>query len=508
VLLLRIFEKRRNVFVKNPPTTGYSGLKLQHPDWDHDFDHEIIELLQVWYLLNVPDDATTLDWDSLFTAEIFRAFTVVTAPTLVAATTGSTTPAAAAAAASAAAAAAAASASSSMIPPHGYSHDYHNEVLIADDAALLRRAGTSPSLILTPHPLWTSHTMTGAVKIDTKNFLGTSLDPLVTSDATAVKAWYRVLNHQATAASIDLCPLESFKKKHALWPKNLPAPIVFEMSSALLLKLQAAAVLDHTKDPIIQLLFQQHIATSSSKLSAYYFLHALLAFAFDTTAGQILLPPKYTDSMDVTTFAFQLLNFRQEEQLNSRAYSDREMSLRFLRELDSNGVEVRVELKALEDLPLATQPPDSLLYTNLAVNLQSRLAITAPSNTHGVAHRLQQQRPSDRTPPHASTPRGAGRAGKPSAPPRDNPFRQSADVQCQACGLWGHAANTCSGLAKAACIAQYMADQPANTATAASGWRDVHSVKNRTNLAHTLFMLGQDDFVMHDLSDTYCADFP
>jgi hypothetical protein len=482
----------------------------QVDDWDC-FDSEILQLIQQWYLSVVSrDTAVPLDWDVLFTADIFLVYTLTAGPAL--ASTSTTTADAAAAANTAAAAAATTAAASHMIPPLGYSHSYHDAVLLADQKDLKRRTGTAASILLTEHPLWNSRTISGAVKLDTKTFLNTSIDPLIASTPIAIHNWYRVLCHQATATNIDLCPLPSFDTPHALWPKNLPAPIVFEMSSALLLKIQSASVLDHsdTSDSVLQFLSKLHVSTSNSKLSAYYFLHALLAHAAEVLRGRLTTLPQYATTMDITKFASEIMTFRQDEVSNNRFYTDREMSLLFLQDLDLNGIEVQVPLKKIEELPLTAILPDSLTYTALVLKLIPKSSFSPPTAPHfgGVAHRLQQQRPlsSDRSLSRNSNPRGRE---KDSAPPRDNPFRQSEDVQCKACNIWGHSAKTCSGLAKTASLLQYITANPAHATTAVKTWQDLHSINHRKAVVHSLHLIGHDttDLPLDDLSEAYCADF-
>jgi hypothetical protein len=121
---------------------------------------------------------------------------------------------------------------------------YHDYILLADNQALAHRVGTTATSVLTAHPLWASSQISGAVTIHSKKFPNTDLDPLLSSEADAIHEWYRVLTHQSTTMGIALCPLLAFDKNHALWPRNLPSGIVFEMSSTLLLKLQCATIIE------------------------------------------------------------------------------------------------------------------------------------------------------------------------------------------------------------------------------------------------------------------------
>mgnify|MGYP006180755583 FL=1 len=101
------------------------------------------------------------------------------------------------------------------------------------------------------------------------------------------------------------------------------------MGSLLLLKLQSSTALD-MKNEIIHLLYLEHVTHSDSKLAAYYFLHALLAHAADTTSSALAPLPRYSDSVDPVKFAAAILAYRQGELSKDRKYTTRELSLHFL----------------------------------------------------------------------------------------------------------------------------------------------------------------------------------
>ena len=116
--------------------------------------------------------------------------------------------------------------------------------MLADTTDLARRSDTAPTgALLTAHPLWQSSALKDAINIDKKTFLTTDLPTLSLSTPSAIHDWYRKFTQQATSTQIYLCPLRHFKKGHALWPHNLPIPLVFEMGSLILLKLQSKAAL-------------------------------------------------------------------------------------------------------------------------------------------------------------------------------------------------------------------------------------------------------------------------
>ena len=159
--------------------------------------------------------------------------------------------------------------------------------------------------------------------------------------------------------------------------------------------------------------------------------------------------PLYSDSADPVSFASALLAYRLDEPSKDRQYTSRELSLHFLRELDLHSFPIQVQLKAVEDLaPDCTVPP-SLLIPNLALVLAQHSPST-PSQPHAgtftpLAHRI--------TTPKTSTRRTNASHQRPSSTPTpSHPFRQREDIQCVACGTWGHSASRCSSLAKAALL--------------------------------------------------------
>jgi hypothetical protein len=88
----------------------------------------------------------------------------------------------------------------------------------------------------------------------------------------------------------------------------LPAPIVFEMGNLLLLKLQNKSTLDLTNE-VHHLLYLEHITHSDSKLARYYFLHALLTHAANSTSSVLAPLPHFSDSVDPIHFAAALISY-------------------------------------------------------------------------------------------------------------------------------------------------------------------------------------------------------
>jgi hypothetical protein len=313
----------------------------QDNDWDND-DLTIL-YLSLWFISLYDHTATSFNWDAAFTATNFRAFeesiptsipdiapqtlptksttTIANIPDLTDNAPDSTTP--------------------NGIPPNiassrndtpgsdadsANSHVYHYNVLQADISDHRRRTGTDGDTnIPTSHPLWQSANIAKAGDINVKEFLNMTLAVLIFSDPEALREFYRILIRQATGSNIDLCPLDYFEQAHALWPKNLPVPIVLNMSRFLLLKLEQHDTINHT-DAILKLLYTQHITLGNSKLSAYHFFHALLQLAKDAQTGCLVTLPHYKDTMDVVMFAEKLLWYRHNKLSKSRFYTQRELS--------------------------------------------------------------------------------------------------------------------------------------------------------------------------------------
>jgi hypothetical protein len=490
------------------------GLNLrQDEDWDK-FDDLTILHLSLWFISVYDPTATSFDWDTAFTAPIFHAFeeglstasfsepddsqttqmkpsapNVHTPDVPIPATDKS--------------------AHNGLFPPpansdsdSAYSHIYHYDVLRADKTDHRRRTGTDDDTnIPTPHPLWQSADIAKAVDINIKEFLNMTLAPLLSSEPEAIREFYRSLTRQATASNIDLCPLDYYEQAYALWPKNLPAPIVLNMSRFLLLKLEQHDAINR-KDAVLKLLYTKHITLGNSKLSAYHFLHALLQLAQDAQTGSLVTLPRYKDTMDVVMFAEKLLWYCHNELSKSRSYTQRELSKHYLQELDLHGFLVQVQLTALDDVPPDDEIPFSLRYAQLAIHF------APPANIVDVpgmpqAHRLGNA--------ERNTPSTKGRPSRDNS--RDGPFRQFEDVQCKACSIWGHSVKNCSGLAKIATVHEYITAHPAHASTAVKTWRELHIENHRTNTkAHSLHAipgttpetLPLDEL---DLADLYQADF-
>ena len=192
--------------------------------------------------------------------------------------------------------------------------------------------------------------------------------------------------------------------------------------------------------------------------------------------------PLYSDSADPVSFASALLAYRLDEPSKDRQYTSRELSLHFPRELDLHSFPIQVQLKAVEDLarPDCTVPPPSLIIPNLALVLAQHPPHT-PSLTHTgtftpLAHRI--------TTPHPSTRQtNASHQWPSSTPTPSHPFRQREDIQCVACGTWGHSASRCSSLAKAALLQTYILANPSHAENTATAWRTLHSMNHRHAIA-------------------------
>ena len=193
--------------------------------------------------------------------------------------------------------------------------------------------------------------------------------------------------------------------------------------------------------------------------------------------------PLYSDSADPVSFASALLAYRQGELSKDRQYTSRELSLHFLRELDLHSFPIQVQLKAVEDLAPDCPVPPSLLIPNLALVMAQHppcnLSLTHTGTFTPLAHRI--------TTPHTSTWQTNASHQRPSSTPNpSHPFHQREDIQCVACGTWGHSASRCSSLAKAALLQTYILANPSHAENAATAWRNLHSMNHHQAIAHHL----------------------
>jgi hypothetical protein len=167
----------------------------------------------------------------------------------------------------------------------------------------------------------------------------------------------------------------------------LPAPIVFEMGNLLLLKLQNKSTLGLTNE-VLHLLYLEHITHSDSKLAGYYFLHGLLTHAADSTSSVLAPLPHFSDSVNPINFAAALISYCQEELSKNQTYSNWELSLNFLHELDAHSFPVQVQLKLLDDINPEEIVPISLLVNKLALVLAQNHSTFSKSSVPS-AHQLQ-----------------------------------------------------------------------------------------------------------------------
>jgi hypothetical protein len=266
----------------------------------------------------------------------------------------------------------------------------------------------------------------------------------------------------ATSANIDLWPLHSFDSLQALWPSNTVPNLVIEMAQALLIKIDPC--IDKTNS-VLGLIYAQEITNSDSKLAAYYFLHALLRHADLEFIDKIEPLPVFNMFRDPIKFAHALLHFQTSNSRHHRIYTDRAISQHFLMDFVANDFSLHTQYQQLRDLPTTSLPPESLLYTNIALTLAS----TNPNGSSidvqpplPIAHR--NERPEHNT-PRPPRPSGGGRT--PSAlDDAIQPFRHREEVQCIACGVWGHHASRCSNLAKFQLLQTFATQNPTQAAAA------------------------------------------
>ena len=467
---------------------------IDNADWDL-FDSDLLYDISRWFH-SVDPGGNFFDWNTKFQTDDF-AFFVAPAPAPLVGTPPLNP--------------------TNINPPEPtqYVHSYHNDILQADIKSLAQRSNTAATDILAPHPLWQSTAITGSINIDKKTFLTTDLPTLSSTKHSAIHDWYIKLCQQATSTQIDLCPLRYFKKGHALWPQNLPAPIVFEMGNLLLLKLQNKSTLDLTNE-VLHLLYLEHITHSDSKLAGYYFLHALLTHAADSTSSVLAPLPHFSDSVDPIHFAAALISYCKEELSKNRTYSNRELSLHFLRELDAHSFPVQVQLKLLDDMTPEEIIPKSLLVTNLALVLAQNHPTFSKSLVPS-AHQLRHKSSNPKQTLSSSTythQQGAAHLktslGNTSSTVSPHPFRQREELQCDACGTWGHSATRCSSLAKTSLLQLYIKDHPDHADRAATTWKNLHSSSHRRAVAHHLQQLHPDGCpptIAITMDDIYEVDF-
>ena len=385
-------------------------------DWDM-FDSDILYDISRWFYSHGPG-GNVFDWNTHFQTDDFAFFV---APTPLVGT-------------------------SPLLPtnvnlpvPTQYVHSSYADILQADIKNLVQRSNTAATDILAPHPLWQSTIITGSISIDKKTFLTTDLPTLSSVNCKKIHDWYIKLCQQTTSTQIDICPLYHFKKEHALWPQNLPQPIVFEMGSFLLLNLQIKSTLDLNNE-VLHLLYLEHITHSDSKLAGYYFLHALLTHAADSTSSILAPLPHFSDSVDPVSFAAALISYCQEELSKNQTYSNHEQSLHILQELNAHSFPVQVQLKLLDDMTPEDTVPKSLLVANLALVLAQNL----PSFSKSLFPRAPQLQNTSSNPKHTlatfsySLQQGAMHHKEPlensSSAASPHPFCQREELQCDACG--------------------------------------------------------------------------
>ena len=363
-----------------------------------------------------------------------------------------------------------------------YEHNYHDAILASDTADFLRRTTNDSVTCPTLGPrLWRNTTLSSNVSdMDRKTFLTTNLHVLESTDPILINTWYSQLVLQATSANIDLCPLREFDSSQALWPSNNPAHHVTEMANVILVKITP---LINQRCPALHLLYDSEVTHSDSKLAGYRFLHALLSLA-DTTIKQSLFAiPLFSTSQDVIQFATDLYQFQQDNARQNRTYTDRQLSFHYLQTLTNADYPLHVQFNQLRDLPLDTPLPSSLHFRTIALALTTQLPSPdahvfphASSNSNPparrpfmpTAHRLHQPRPStsntERSGPSPARPALAG-----------GPFRLREELQCLACGTWGHQMSRCSQLAKHTLLTSFVNTHSADAERAAASWKTLHS---------------------------------
>ena len=360
-----------------------------------------------------------------------------------------------------------------------YEHNYHDAILASDAADFLRRTTNDSVNCPTLGPrLWRNTTLSSNVSdMDRKTFLTTNLHVLDNTDPILINAWYSQLVLQATSANIDLCPLREFDSSQALWPSNNPANHVTEMANVILVKITP---LINLRCPALHLLYDSEVTHSDSKLAGYRFLHALLSLA-DTTIKQSLFAiPLFSTSQDVIQFATDLYQFQQDNARQNRTYTDRQLSFHYLQTLTNADYPLHVQFTQLRDLPLDAPLPSSLHFRTIALALTTQLPSTDAHvfTNAGPSSTTPARRPSYLPTAHRlSTDRSGPSRARPAL--ADGPFRLREEVQCLACGTWGHQMSRCSQLAKHTLLTSFVKANPADAERAATSWKTLHATAPR-----------------------------
>lgn len=461
--------------------------------WDNDLDSETLVTLAIWYKAH-DNRLRTFDWERFLDPDAFETY-ACTPPAEAAALL---VPLRSAAPRNLFGRSApnlqqpAPAPLAPLIPPHpvlasppdpppellgdlsGYEHNYHDAILASDAADFHRRATNDSVHCTTLGPrMWRNTTLsTNITDMDRKTFLTTNLHVLESTDATLINNWYSQLVLQATSANVDLCPLREFDSSQALWPSNSPASHVTEMANVILVKI---APLINLRCPALHLLYDSEVTHSDSKLAGYRFLHALLSLADITVKQSLFAIPLFSATNDVIQFATDLYQFQQDNARQNRIYTDRQLSYHYLQTLTASDYPLQVQYTQLRDLPLDFPLPPSLHFRTIALALttQQPLHNTTPgapvfpdSSTrrplHPLAHRL--------TRPIGTNPSRSNRT-----PMAEGPFRLREEIQCVACGTWGHQMSRCSHLAKHTLLTKYLAAHSAESDRAAASWKLLHS---------------------------------
>lgn len=162
--------------------------------------------------------------------------------------------------------------------PWQYVYSYHTNILQAEIKNLVQNSNTAANNTLALHPFVAFHSNQWLHLCWQKRLSSSFLFQ------AQCHGWLVFLVMSTTFTQINLCLLKNFKKGLVLWPQNLPAQIDFCMDGLLHLELLNKSTLEVTNEAH-HLLYLDHITHPDSKLAEYYFLHALLTYAEDSTSS-------------------------------------------------------------------------------------------------------------------------------------------------------------------------------------------------------------------------------
>jgi hypothetical protein len=279
--------------------------------------------------------------------------------------------------------------------------------------------------------------------------------PLATSEPATIFRWYTQLQAEAARVDINLCPLPLFNEEFSIIPGDITAPAAYDANDKLIQKFRSVDGLS-TTDKKVQLYMATCIGVLPHRLSAYLFLHMLVASAFAEVKRQVSTPPTYKNAGSAMEYATKLLDYQNMEHIVfKRNISDTEITRRFLTELQAHDFTVDHHMTALDNVPTHQVLPSHLRVTALAVQIPEK-PFTA------VGHRMN-TRPNNRNHHHNDNNGRTQHRTQGQDTDRNrkstHPFYQPVkDAYCDACKRPNHVPHTCLPLARFLALQKYAHD--------------------------------------------------